>query len=146
MEKWGPWAHAMRQMAARSILREADCYPDGGGAFKGATQTMPRHRYLWHLKLRPPGHQDLALGLSRQISEPKIGVGFRLSGLQGPIQTMIVGRAETAPCVDRSPSFTVILKVETDNETVDWDSLEAHAAGSSHSRQKSLNRSGASSV
>jgi hypothetical protein len=25
---------------------------------------------------------------------------FRLSGLQGPIQTMIVGRAETAPCAD----------------------------------------------
>ena len=108
---------------------------------------MPRHhRYLWRLKLRRPGHQDLALGLSRQISEPKIGARFRLSGLQGPIQTMIVGRAENAPCADRSASFTVILKVETDNQTIDWDSLEAQAADSNHSRQKSLNRSGASSV
>jgi hypothetical protein len=107
-------------------------------------RTMPQHRYLWRLKLRHPGREDLALGESRQISEPKIGARFRLSGLQGPVQTMIVGRAETTSCVDRSPSFTVILKIEDDNRTVDWNSLGARAPN--HSRQKSLNRSGASSV
>jgi hypothetical protein len=87
---------------------------------------VPRHLYLWRVKLRRPGHRDVAVGESKQNTEPKIGANFLLRREGGKhFDATIVGRAETSACDDGCSSFTVILKIHDDDGAGDWNNFRA---------------------